>query len=113
MAGYWAARRRRGRPPLGRTTLRLLQAQHGRCPLCGDLLLHAEHEPRHPDEWEQWITAIRKAIRRQALVITGPGTPDERTAFRLTHTRCRGRQPDGSDSAPVTTLPAWAPARLA
>jgi RNA-directed DNA polymerase len=113
MAGYWAARRRRGRPPLGRTTLRLLQAQHGRCPLCGDLLLHAEHEPRHPDEWEQWITATRKAIRRQALVITGPGMPDERTAFRLTHTRCRGRQPDGSDSAPVTTLPAWTPARLA
>jgi RNA-directed DNA polymerase len=72
LADYWVARRRRGKPPLGQARLRLLQAQHGRCPLCGDLLLHAEHEPRHPDEWEQWITATRKAIRRQALVITDP-----------------------------------------
>ncbi len=106
LTDYWATRRRRGKPPLGRARLRLLQAQHGRCPLCGDLLLYAEHEPRHPDEWEQWITATRKAIRRQAIVITGPGTPDERTAFRLTHTHCQRRQPDGTGSAPATQLPA-------
>ena len=105
-ADYWVARRRRGRPPLDRARLRLLQAQHGRCPLCGDLLLHAEHEPRHPDEWEQWITATRKATRRQAIAETGPGTPGERTAYRLIHTHCRRRQPDGTDSAPANTLPA-------
>jgi RNA-directed DNA polymerase len=105
LADYWAARRRYGKPPIGRARLRLLQAQHGRCPLCGDLLLHADHEPRHPDEWEQWITAAGKAIRRQALVVTGPGTPGERTASRLTHTRCRGRQPDDTGSQPAT-LPA-------
>jgi len=113
LTGYWAIRRRRGKPPLGRARLRLLQAQHGRCPLCGDLLLYAEHEPRHPADWEQWITATRKAIRRQAIVIAGPGTPDERTAFRLTHTHCQRRQPDGTGSAPATQLPAWMPSRLA
>jgi RNA-directed DNA polymerase len=113
LADYWVARRRRGRPPLDRARLRLLQAQHGRCPLCGALLLHAEHEPRHPDEWEQWITATRKAIRRQAIAETGPGTPDERSAVRLIHTHCRGRQPDDSGSAPATPLPAWKPSRLA
>ncbi len=31
LAGYWAARRHRGRPPLDRARLRLLQQQRGRC----------------------------------------------------------------------------------
>jgi RNA-directed DNA polymerase len=50
LADYWAARRRRGRPPLDRARLRLLHRQRGRCPLCGQLLLHTNHEPGHPDE---------------------------------------------------------------
>ena len=104
LASYWEARRRRGKPALGRARLRLLQAQHGLCPLCGDLLLYADHEPRHPDEWEQWITATGKAIRRQALVVTGPGTPGERTVHRLIHTHCRRRQPNGNGSAPAPQL---------
>ena len=30
-------------------------------------------EPQHPDEWEQWITAIRKAIRHHAITVdAGP-----------------------------------------
>jgi RNA-directed DNA polymerase len=53
LTGYWAARRRRGRPPLPPPWLRMLQRQGGRCPLCGGLLLHADREPQHPDEWEQ------------------------------------------------------------
>ena len=53
LTSYWAARRRRGQPPLDPARLRLLLRQRGRCPLCGDLLLHADQEPRHPDEWEQ------------------------------------------------------------
>src|SRR5664279_5025511 len=104
LASYWEARRRREKPALGRARLRLLQAQHGLCPLCGDLLLYADHEPRHPDEWEQWITATGKAIRRQALVVTGPGTPGERTVHRLIHTHCRRRQPDGNGSVPAPQL---------
>jgi RNA-directed DNA polymerase len=102
LAGYWAARRRRGNPPLRRAELRLLKAQQARCAVCGGLLLHADHEPQHPDEWEQWITAVRKAVRRQAITTgAGPGTPDERTAIRLIHTHCRRRLPDGADGGPA------------
>jgi len=105
LAGYWAARRRRGRPPLDRARLRLLQQQRGRCPRCGDLLLHADQEPQHPDEWERWITTTRKATRHQAIALdTGPGTPDQPIAVRLTHTRCRRRLPDGTGSGPAALL---------
>ena len=57
LTGYWAERRRRNNPllPLDRATLRLLQTQQGRCPLCGQLLLHAEQPPQSPHEWEQWL----------------------------------------------------------
>jgi RNA-directed DNA polymerase len=102
LAGYWAARRHRGRPPLGRARLRLLQGQRGRCPLCGDLLLHADHEPGHPDEWERWIAATRKAISRQALaLVTGPRTTNTSSTIRLIHTHCRNRSPGGADSGPA------------
>jgi len=102
LAGYWATRRQRGRPPLGRARLRLLQRQRGRCPLCGDLLLHADHEPGHPDEWERWITATRKAVSRQALaLVTGPGTTDASITLRLIHTHCRNRPPGGVSSGPA------------
>jgi RNA-directed DNA polymerase len=102
LAGYWAARRRRGNPPLRRAELRLLKAQKARCAVCGSLLLHADHEPQHPDEWEQWITTVRKAVRRQAITIdAGPGTPDQRTAIRLIHAHCRRRLPDGADGGPA------------
>ena len=75
LTSYWAARRRRGTPPLDPPRLRLLQRQRGRCPLCGQLLLHADQEPHHPDEWEQWIKAVRTATRRQAITVDArPGT---------------------------------------
>jgi RNA-directed DNA polymerase len=48
LAQYWADRRRRMTTPLGRRTLRLLHKQGGRCSLCGDFLLHADHQPRSP-----------------------------------------------------------------
>jgi RNA-directed DNA polymerase len=102
LASYWAARRRRGNPPLRRAELRLLKAQQARCGACGGLLLHADQEPQHPDEWEQWITAVRKAVRRQAVTIdAGPGTPDQDTAIRLIHTHCRRRLPDAADGGPA------------
>ena len=53
LAAYWANRRRRHKPPLDNGTLRLIQAQQGRCPLCADYLLHADREPASPREWEQ------------------------------------------------------------
>jgi RNA-directed DNA polymerase len=102
LASYWAARRRRGTPPLDPTRLRLLQRQRGRCPLCGELLLHADQEPRHPDEWEQWIKAVRTATRHQAITLGArPGTQGGPAAPSLIHTHCRRRLPDGTGGEPA------------
>jgi RNA-directed DNA polymerase len=92
LTAYWANRRRRSPPPLAdRTNLRLLRTQDGRCPLCGELLLHADRGPQSPHEWEQWITVTQKAIARQSLTAQGnPATPND---LRLVHTTCRGRTP--------------------
>jgi RNA-directed DNA polymerase len=103
LAGYWAARRQRRKPPLDPTGLRLLQVQHGRCPLCRGLLLHADHEPQSPREWEQWLKVIHKAIGKHAIALdTGRGTPDEPVAYRLIHTRCRRRTDIGTGRDPAT-----------
>jgi hypothetical protein len=59
---YWVLRRRRRTPPVDKWGLIQLQRQHGRCPLCGRLLLHADHEPQSPQEWEQWIRVVQTAI---------------------------------------------------
>ena len=89
LAQYWTDRRRKRRPPLDGGTLRLLQAQQGRCPLCGDYLLHADREPDSPHEWEQWHAGIRKAITRRSLIADeGAGTSDE---HRLVHVSCQRR----------------------
>ncbi|WP_433711049.1 group II intron reverse transcriptase/maturase [Nocardia sp. CA-084685] len=88
LAQYWADRRRRLTTPLGRQTLRLLHQQHGRCPMCGDFLLHADHQPRSPDEWEQWIRTTRHVIRKRYIAVAvGSGGPDE-TQLRLAHAHC-------------------------
>lgn len=91
LTDYWARRRRRNPPPMGTTTLRLLQVQYGRCPLCQGLLLHADREPQSPQEWEQWLTVTRSAIRKHAITVWGVGTPDERVADRLIHAYCQRR----------------------
>ena len=110
LAAYWAQRRRRTRPPVGVTAL-LLQVQHGRCPICGGLLLHADREPQSPHEWEQWLTATRKATRKRALIAWGAGTPDERIATRLIHTHCHRRTLDGGSGTAL--LPTRTPPGLA
>ena len=48
LAGYWAERRKKVRPPLDSYNLRLLTRQDGRCPLCGDRLLSAGQPPQSP-----------------------------------------------------------------
>ena len=48
LAGYWENRRRRHGPPLDGGTLALLGRQHGRCPLCGTLLLDPSRLPPRP-----------------------------------------------------------------
>jgi RNA-directed DNA polymerase len=102
LASYWAARRRRGIPPLDPPRLRLLKRQRGRCPLCGHLLLHADREPQHPDEWEQWIKAVRAATRHQAITLDArPGTQGRPAVPSLIHTHCRRRLPDGTGGGPA------------
>jgi RNA-directed DNA polymerase len=97
LARYWAQRRGRSKPPLGNATLRLLKAQDGRCPVCGDHLLHVDREPQSPHEWEQWLIGTRKAMARQSLVTRGsPGMP---TVIRLVHDTCQ-RQKTGADRQP-------------
>ena len=96
LAEYWAERRRRRPLPLSTPTRRLLQAQGGRCPACGELLLAADHEPRTPHEWEQWIKTTRKALRVKALTASRADgqakTPDADTTNRLLHTNCAQRE---------------------
>ena len=48
LAGYWAERRQKVKPPLDAYTLRLLSRQDGRCPLCGENLLTPSSHPSPP-----------------------------------------------------------------
>jgi RNA-directed DNA polymerase len=92
-------------------TWHLLRRQRGRCPLCRGLLLHADHQPQDPGEWQQWHTATRKAIRKHAITSAMDlGTPDERAAHHLIHAHCRRRTGDGTSPA---LLPGPEPSGLA
>jgi RNA-directed DNA polymerase len=84
----------------------LLKRQNGHCPVCRALLLHADHPPTSPTEWEQWLRATRKAVTRRAIVPTGPGTPDAPTA--LLHAHCRRRLQAATGNGPAL-LPARTP----
>jgi RNA-directed DNA polymerase len=111
LTGYWDQRRRRTRLPVDPATWHLLRRQRGRCPLCRGLLLHADHQPQGPEEWQQWHTATRKAIRKHAITsVTALGTPDERAAHYLIHARCQRRIGDGTNPA---LLPGPEPSGLA
>ena len=79
----------------------LLRSQHGRCAICGGFLLHADHQPTSPDEWEQWLKATAKAISIHVVAVAGVGPP-EIVEPRLIHTSCRRRE--SADSAAL--LPA-------
>jgi RNA-directed DNA polymerase len=98
LARYWAERRRKQPPPLDQHTLKLLRAQDGRCQLCGEDLMHAEHEPRSPREWEQWFMATRRALRKQHIV-QRTHSNDERSSHRLVHAYCHRRHPNRADRA--------------
>lgn len=102
LADYWAARRRRRTLPIDRIALRLLQAQHGRCPICRDFLLHAEHQPQSPREWEQWLRVTRRATVKGYIVASsnGHGNSDD-LQQRLLHTHCRRRLAGRPAQAPT------------
>jgi RNA-directed DNA polymerase len=93
LARYWADRRRKGvPPPMDQLSLRLLKMQAGRCPCCGDLLLHADHPPQSPAEWEQWVRVTGKALRKQSLVFRKRDGSGETRGLRLIHAKCRDSQ---------------------
>ena len=60
LADYWARRRRKTPQPINKTSRWLLKAQDGRCPICRDALLHDDHQPQTPREWETWLATTRK-----------------------------------------------------
>jgi RNA-directed DNA polymerase len=102
LADFWAKRRRRSPLPLASSVQRLLQAQDGRCALCGALLLYADCEPQHPDEWEQWFKTTRHAIRTHAIPAeTAGGTPDDPAIPRLVHAHCQRRLTNDADGTPA------------
>jgi RNA-directed DNA polymerase len=103
LARYWADRRgKQHNGPLSVLLLAKLKAQRGRCPLCGTMLLHAEREPQHPREWEQWLRGTRAAISK--LNIAAGNGPDDQ---RLIHTACRTRT--APPAAPALLLAASMP----
>jgi RNA-directed DNA polymerase len=107
---YWAYRRRKAHSLLGGTTASLLLRQQGRCPACGMFLLHADHGPQSPQEWEQWTRTIARAMRKDALAVADPDG-DDPTPHRLIHTRCRRqdkRDRNGSSSRSARRPPGLA-----
>jgi RNA-directed DNA polymerase len=98
LTGYWAQRRGKNPPLLDRSVLILLARQKGSCPLCRDLLLHADHEPSSPTEWEQWHRVTRKAITKQYVTTQrDTGTPG---GTRLVHSHCQ-RRATGASKEPA------------
>jgi RNA-directed DNA polymerase len=110
LVAYWASRRRRtAPPPMDNLSLRLLRGQRGTCPLCGQLLLLADHPPQSPQQWEQWLRATRRALTKRAIAMQEQGTPDGTSTLRLVHARCHRTQ----TVPPGPTARTSEPARLA
>jgi RNA-directed DNA polymerase len=106
LADYWATRRSKA-PPLSidTTSLRLFDAQNGRCRICRDWLLSVTDRPQSPREWEQWQLAARKTIIQ--IAPRADGTPDE-TEPRLIHAHCHGQHHANRGKGPAL-LPAREP----
>jgi RNA-directed DNA polymerase len=83
---YWASRRRKATLPINKTTRRLIEAQDGRCSICGGTLNADEAMPQNPREWEKWLTITRDTIN--TIATRRPGTSDE-ADVRLGHADCR------------------------
>ena len=98
LTGYWAQRRGKNPPLLDRSVLILLARQKGSCPLCRDLLLHADHEPSSPTEWEQWHRVTRKAITKQ--YVTTQRDTGTSGGTRLVHSHCQ-RRATGASKEPA------------
>jgi RNA-directed DNA polymerase len=114
LAGYWAERRKRVKPPLDSYTLRLLARQDGLCPLCGDHLLSAGQPPSSPEQWEQWwLHVTRRAIAASYLVHHGRPGPAANDQTRLVHASCQHELQARQRRNPAIQLQPATPSRLA
>jgi RNA-directed DNA polymerase len=86
LAGYWAKRRRRVPLPINKTTQELIDAQDGRCLICGGSLLAIEDRPQNPREWEHWLATTRTTI--DTIAMRAHGATDEAEPH-LVHADCR------------------------
>jgi RNA-directed DNA polymerase len=101
LVDYWRKRRSRSKPPVSNATLRLLQAQQGRCDACGDYLLHADEQPQSPEQWERWLRAVTRAISSQHIAFATHALPYG-PQIRLIHAHCQKRRqaPHTNDRTP-------------
>lgn len=89
---YWEMRRKK-KQTLPGSKLTLLRQQTGRCRRCGSLLLYAHREPHGPEDWEEMVRGLTRAIRTNAIAVEqtpGPRT-NKRAAFHLVHGHCQVR----------------------
>jgi RNA-directed DNA polymerase len=106
LAGYWAQRRRKVKPPLDNYTVRLLSRQDGRCSLCGENLLVPDQPPQTPQGWEHWFLWVtKKAIAADYLVHHDTPRAARSKRTHLVHATChRSRQPQPHRLAGNTML---------
>jgi RNA-directed DNA polymerase len=89
LAGYWAQRRQKVKPPLDSYTVRLLSRQDGRCSLCGENLLTRDQPPQSPQGWERWFLQVtRQAIKADYLVHHDTPSAARSNRTHLVHDTC-------------------------
>ena len=89
LAGYWAHRRQKEKPPLDSYTVRLLSRQDGQCSLCGENLLTPDQPPQSPQGWERWfLQVIRRAITADYLVHRDTPSAARSQRTHLVHATC-------------------------
>ena len=89
LAGYWAQRRQKVKPPLDPYTVRLLSRQDGRCSLCGENLLTPDQLPQSPQGWEHWFLWVtKKAIKADYLVHHDTPSAARSNRTHLVHATC-------------------------
>ena len=95
LAGYWAQRRQKVKPPLDPYTVRLLSRQDGRCSLCGENLLIPDQPPQSPQGWEHWFLWVTKqAIMADYLVHHDTPSAARSKRTHLVHATChRSKHP--------------------
>jgi RNA-directed DNA polymerase len=102
---YWAARRRKVKPPLDSYNLNLLSKQDGRCPICEDHLLVPDQPPQSPHEWERWwLNIARRAIAADHLTHHGRGGVPDGNRTRLVHSSCQRSLQPRQRRSPTSTI---------